>query len=240
MINYYVFDLYGTLVDIRTDEESEDFWNSITDYLSKRGIQEEACVLKQQYNSLIQQQLDHSRYAYPEADVIEVFRTMTQGQLNDRMLREFALYFRDKSLKLLRLYDGVIELLEALRNNGKKVILLSNAQAVFTRHELDKLHLTEWFDHIFLSSDYGCRKPDEHFFLQLNNCGVIPEEAVMTGNDYRNDILGAAGIGIKGIYIFQPISPQNDSLIRKDCLLDIEDGDFRKILRFLKANGMIQ
>ena len=51
-------------------------------------------------------------------------------------IREAAWAFRRASTTHLRLYAGVRELLKRLRETDARVILLSNAQALFTRPEL--------------------------------------------------------------------------------------------------------
>ena len=38
MYDNYVFDLYGTLIDIHTDESGEAFWRSIAELYSCAGI----------------------------------------------------------------------------------------------------------------------------------------------------------------------------------------------------------
>ena len=48
-------------------------------------------------------------------------------------------FFRILSTEYIRLYDGAKELLAALRETGKKVYLLSNAQRIFTAYELKLL-----------------------------------------------------------------------------------------------------
>ena len=64
----------------------------------------------------------------------------------------------------LRLYDGVPAMLAMLRARGGRLYLLSNAQAIFTTCELRALGLEGAFDAVYLSSDYGCKKPDRRFF----------------------------------------------------------------------------
>ena len=75
--------------------------------------------------------------------------------------------FRALSTEYIRLYDGAKELLSSLRAQGRKLWLLSNTQAVFTRWELEHLGLRDCFDGVCLSSDYRVKKPDRRFFAIL-------------------------------------------------------------------------
>lgn len=65
--------------------------------------------------------------------------------------------FRAISIEELKLFPGVPEMLQRLKDAGKKVFLLSNAQALFTAPEISLLGLTKYFDGILLSSDAGVK-----------------------------------------------------------------------------------
>ena len=113
-----------------------------------------------------------------------------------------------RSPRNIRLYPGARELLEALRAAGRRVWLLSNAQAIFTRDELAGLQIADLFDGVYLSSDYGVKKPDRRFFdVLLRERRIVPETAVMVGNDGLCDIAGARALGLATVYIRSNLSP---------------------------------
>ena len=67
----------------------------------------------------------------------------------------------------------------------------------------------ELFDGIYLSSDYGCKKPDRRFFeLLLKERDISPESAIMIGNDSVCDIRGAKSVGLSTLYMHSNISPE--------------------------------
>ena len=82
-------------------------------------------------------------------------------------LLEIGHFFRIESTSFFRLYDGVLDLLKSLKNDGKKLYILSNAQHIFTWYELVSLGLVPFFDKIYLSSDHHCAKPDLAFYEKL-------------------------------------------------------------------------
>ena len=139
--------------------------------------------------------------------------------------------FRKSSLEYIRPYSGGGELLKALRANGQRVWLLSNAQSIFTRCELSMLGIEKLFDGIYLSSDYGCKKPDRRFFeLLLRERGIAPENAIMIGNDGVCDIQGARAVGLSALYVRSNISPE-EPLPEADYVLEEMDlGRVREIL----------
>lgn len=140
--------------------------------------------------------------------------------------------FRCYSTKYIKLYDGVLDLLDTLKAKGKKIYLLSNAQRSFTENELNMLDLTKYFDGICISSDEECSKPDEKYFKTLfDRYGLEKSESIMIGNDYISDIGGAADFGIDSLYIHQSISPEIDGELRSTY--KVMDGDVFKIKKLI-------
>lgn len=140
--------------------------------------------------------------------------------------------FRCYSTKYIKLYDGVLDLLDTLKAKGKKIYLLSNAQRSFTENELNMFDLTKYFDGICISSDEECSKPDEKYFKTLfDRYGLEKSESIMIGNDYISDIGGAADFGIDSLYIHQSISPDIDGELRSTY--KVMDGDVYKIKKLI-------
>lgn len=224
-----IFDLYGTLVDIRTNENSPRLWAHMAALYRREGAVYQPGELRDAYWGLVNElEGGHglrrdAHEAHPEIQIEAVFRRLYQRK-GINVSRERAvstgLAFRRQSTEYLRLYDGAAELLRALRAQGCGVWLLSNAQAIFTRQELDYLGITTLFDGIYLSSDYGCKKPDARFFhILLREQEIDPAGAVMVGNDGTCDIMGARAVGLSTIYIHSNISPK-ESEPQADYVLD--------------------
>ena len=138
---------------------------------------------------------------------------------------------------MIRLYDGVIELLEGLKAAGRGVYLLSNAQESFTIPEMDELGILEYFDGIMISSEEKVSKPQKQFFSKLlERYRLDPKECLMVGNDKNADMLGAKNVGIDGLYIHQEISPEVKDESEVTAVYKIMDGDVRKILGYITQN----
>lgn len=123
-----------------------------------------------------------------------------------------AQLFRILSIEYLRLYPHVLEALAALRRQGYRLWLLSNAQHVFTAYELRHLGLGEQLDGIYISSDYGCRKPDVRFYRALlEERQLDPAKCLMIGNDRRTDIAGAKAAGMATLYMHTNLTPEDQA-----------------------------
>ena len=135
---------------------------------------------------------------------------------------------------MIRLYDGVIELLEGLKRAGKKIYLLSNAQESFTIPEMEDLGILSYFDGIMISSEERVCKPQRQFFEKLlAKYELDKTECLMVGNDKNSDMMGAKGVGIDGVYIHQEISPEVEDESEICARYKIMDGDVRKILPWI-------
>lgn len=228
-----IFDLYGTLVDIHTDEHSPRLWVCMTEIYRRSGAFYQTDELQSAYFRLageLEQRTASLRQdtheAHPEIQIEQVFQRLYQekGVNADRELAvRTGLAFRRRSTEYLRLYPGAAELLYTLRVQGRGVWLLSNAQSIFTRRELEQLRIDGLFNGVYLSSDYGFKKPDPRFFRALlQERGIDPASAVMIGNDGICDIKGARAVGLSTIYIRSNLSPQEPAP-QADFVLDVMD-----------------
>ena len=228
-----IFDLYGTLVDIHTEETLPQLWEDMAAWYREHGADYAPDELRDAYFHTVMQMergaaplRNDAHEAHPEIQIEKVFQQLFRAQGADASL-ELAIHtgeqFRRGSLIHIRLYEGAERLLKALRANGQGVWLLSNAQRIFTAYELRSLGIDGLFDGIFLSSDYGCKKPDRRFFDRLlHERGISPESAIMVGNDGVCDIQGAQAVGLSTLYIRSNISP-DEPLPPADYVLEEMD-----------------
>ena len=237
----YLFDLYGTLVDIHTDEGKPAFWKTVAAYYTAHDAEYDAAGLRADYSRLCAEETARLEALYPgaavEIDLLRVFLALYQEKglsPDPTLLADTAWAFRRASTTHLRAYAGAGDLLRALRAAGKTVILLSNAQSCFTRPELEALGLAACFDRIFISSELGFQKPDPRFFsAAIRSVGPDPSACLMIGNDPVCDIDGAAAVGMDGIYIRSGLSPRNAPGFHSKALYSLPRMDLRKLKNLL-------
>ena len=213
MYTNYIFDLYGTLIDINTDEESTEFWYKLSLFYSFKGALYTAEELKESYITLVKSHLDNltdTNYRnFPLEDVFSKLYTNKNIIPSDELIIDTAHFFRTSSIKYIKLYDNVINLLELLKKKGKKIYLLSNAQWIFTLYEMRLLGIEKYFDDILFSADYKVCKPDENFYTTLiNKHNLNIKNSIMIGNDYICDIEGASNVGLDSLYLHSNLSPE--------------------------------
>ncbi|MEU4888562.1 HAD family hydrolase [Streptomyces xinghaiensis] len=90
----------------------------------------------------------------------------------------------------------VLALLGDLRSAGYPVALVSNS---FGNGTYDGVDLAAVADAVVISSEVGIRKPSRRIYaIACERLGIAPEEAVMI-DDLRQNLDGAARIGIGGV-----------------------------------------
>jgi len=229
----YIFDLYGTLVDIHTDESKASVWKKIAVYFSAQGAAYTGKELKERYIALIhaeEKKLKNKlQKKYPGITVKEVEINLDRVfvklykekgvKANKQLIKDSMIAFRAITMEKLRLFPGAVELLQGLKCAGKKVYLLSNAQTSFTYPEMKALGITEYFDDIFFSSDLEVKKPSGRFYAALfEKHGLTVTESVMVGNDRFADVQGALDFGIEAIYLHTEQSTPFEGELPEGCV----------------------
>ena len=199
----YIFDLYGTLIDIWTDESREELWEGMALLLGDG--EENATSVREEYLALCR---SFHKGGYHELNLLMVFEKMLENrQVDTSVASSLASEFRRMSMVRLGCFRGVKTMLSDLKAAGGRVYLLSNAQSCFTVDELHSCGLYDMFDGIVISSDIGVKKPSvEAFEIALKTFNIDKENSIYVGNDMRDDILGADKVGMKTMYIETPQS----------------------------------
>lgn len=109
------------------------------------------------------------------------------------------------------LYPDVIEVLEALRPRFDLAVV-SNFDGRL-RMILEHLGVSQFFSHVFLSSELGADKPDPEIFRRaLQSSGVRPNETLHVGDDPVRDWQGAEAAGLSVFRLDRPKNSLRDLL----------------------------
>jgi putative hydrolase of the HAD superfamily len=98
------------------------------------------------------------------------------------------------------LVDSAHALLETLHSRKLRLAIVANTwpePARLVRRELEELRVAERVDRVVLSGEVGIRKPDPAIFERaLAALGIDPLEALFVGDRLRDDVAGAAAVGM--------------------------------------------
>lgn len=213
-----IFDLYGTLVDIHTEEDAL-VWEKTALLFGFYGAHYSGPELEAAFRRAMAEREAKAGQSYEcfpdipfEQVMAQLFREKGVSEHADALGVQAAQLFRIQSIAYIKLYPHVLEALALLRQKGYRLWLLSNAQRIFTAYELRHLGLGQQLDGIYISSDYGCRKPDVRFYRALlEERKLDVERCLMIGNDRYTDIAGAKAAGLSTLYMHTALTPADQA-----------------------------
>jgi putative hydrolase of the HAD superfamily len=238
-IKAVVFDVNGTLVNIRTEEDNAVF-RALAHVLAYSGIALGREDVRTAYDALLTEQRAAGAEAHPEFDVVAIwaqfvdrhataFTRALPAARRDWLPLHLAETQRAVSRRRLRLYPHVRPVLDALAARFPLAVV-TDAQSVWARGELHSMGLDGYFDPVVVSGDHGYRKPDRRLFERaLTALGVTAEHAVHVGNDMHRDIYGAREAGMRTVQFASGQGTQSYPDTRPDHVVN----DHRALLPLL-------
>ena len=138
---------------------------------------------------------------------------------------EAANVYRDyqklKADELVKVFDGIPELLEALKQAGYRIAIVTSRTRESAERYLDMLGLGDYFEDMVSCEDTNIHKPNpEPILLCLKKLGISRDEAIMVG-DSPFDIKCANNAEVKSVLVDWRITSDNGAVI-SDARADYE------------------
>ena len=112
----------------------------------------------------------------------------------------FREYYNEKGWMENAPYDGVEDMLKALKESGKKLYVATSKPDEMAKRVLSHFGLTEYFEFIGGANDDSTRvKKDDVILYVMENCGLTDLESIVMVGDRKHDIEGAHKVGIKAV-----------------------------------------
>lgn len=101
-----------------------------------------------------------------------------------------------------RLEDRALEVLEALRRRFPRMALLTNGASDAQRRKVERFRLARFFDHVQIEGEAGVGKPEREAYARvLAAIGAEPHAALMAGDSFEMDVVGALDSGLHAAWI---------------------------------------
>ena len=98
------------------------------------------------------------------------------------------------------LFEGAIELLEALKSRFKLHIITNGFDKV-QHFKIENSGIKSFFEFVFTAEKVGFKKPHPEIFIQsLKTVNTTAEASIMIGDSFEADILGALNQGMQAIH----------------------------------------
>lgn len=181
MYDTILFDLDGTLTD-----PGLGITNSVAYALKRYGIEVQD---RKSLYSFIGPPLSDSfmkYYGFSEEKAMEAIGVYRE-------------YFRDKGLYENEVYEGIRELLEKIKDSGRKTVLATSKPEEFSVRILEHFDLMKYFDVVAgASMDEKRNKKGDVIRYAMEKGGFTAHKAIMIG-DREHDVFGAKENGLPSI-----------------------------------------
>lgn len=123
------------------------------------------------------------------------------GVEDPAMARELGDFFHADRRQRHVVFPESRRILELFRSRVR-LGMITNGASDIQRAKIDGSGLAEYFDAILVSGEEGFGKPKPEIFrLAIDRLGVDEATTVMIGDSLARDVAGAAGVGIKSVWV---------------------------------------
>lgn len=181
MKNNIIFDLDGTLTESGT------------------GIKNSVRYTLQHYGLPMEDEESLNRYVGPPlVNSFQEYMGFTEQQAMEAIV-VYRSYFTTKGMFENRVYDGVEDMLTALKKAGKRMFIATGKPTVYSQQILEHFDLAKYFECVCgISLKEAATEKDELITQVLEFAHLAPEECVMIG-DRKFDMMGANKVGVTPI-----------------------------------------
>ena len=205
-----LFDLDDTLFD-HAGTARAALAASTADHAGFQGIALDA--LYQRYSELLEEmhpQVLAGLYTYEEARRLRFQRLLAPYGLGftDAEAAHFAQQHYDHYKRLRRPVAGALELLAALKPHYRIGIVTNNRTAE-QEDKLQHLGMTPLVDVLTTSEAVGVMKPHPQIYtVALERLRCSAAQAVMVGDNWQADVVGALTVGIRPVWLNRFAAPR--------------------------------
>jgi len=196
-----IFDMGGVIIDFRPEFTLKKYFDSEKD---------RELILQNVFKSSVWQDLD--RGIATDEQMMDYACAHLPPHLHKKVCHILKNWFDEMPPK-----KGMFEVVQALKENGYKIYLLSNVSKSFYTQK-DNIPAFSLFDGFLISADYLLLKPEKEIYEKLFEVFNLKPEECFFIDDMQKNVDGAANAGMAG-YCFS-------------------DGDIEKLKAAMRSMGI--
>ncbi|NOY07441.1 MAG: HAD family hydrolase [Spirochaetes bacterium] len=236
MLKACAFDLGNTLIN-----DTELQRKSIT-ALADRLLKEKVLKSKDDFISVynkINKQTRTPFVSHTFGETLFFEKTFAELKINSISIDEVLKKYREISTELMKIEPEVKSALTVLKNQGKKIAILSNESTIRVDTFLKRNKMDNFFDTVLVSQSFGAEKPDLRIFHEImKRLKVNNEEIVMFGdNEIADGACRELGIPFVLVTFFKNSGWGWEKGNKHKADFIIERIDVESISRFLNLYG---
>lgn len=135
------------------------------------------------------------------SNLSEVFYNTPQYLSHHRDM--FEIFYHDECIKSVYSYDGIPEMLEALKSSDVRCSIATNAPAHFAKRILEHVNLLDYFDYVYGANLYASKPAPDMLNEILSNYSYHnshTSHSFMVGDSIK-DIQAAVNAEIDGVHV---------------------------------------
>lgn len=222
MINTFLFDFDGTLVDT-----APDLINTANEIFLKHNrkeisFQEGLSCSSNGINAFLKK-----RFSFDEIN-------------NNSLFDEFVEIYKNNCYKNASLFPGFQDILIDLKKRGFNIGIVTNKPRIFTDLILNYLRIDSMFDAVLCPDDGFKPKPDNQMFIEVfDKLQVDPSQVIYVGDGER-DIIAANASNIISVFAgYGYIDPaDNTEIWGYDLLINTAD-DLKKLINIFSLRNCL-
>lgn len=193
--NAFVFDLDDTLVDGR-QFCGETIARVITS-LDPSVSFEHVC------------QLHENHRGQTIEDLYEVILNELEMKADVKELLEQDFIIQQENMAKMKIFEGVVDILEFLKSNDKRLYICTNRKKVLLEQVLEANNIDRYFDEVISCVDLGYKKPNPYCLIDLVKRSKLDLNEFIYFGDSEIDSYFASNAGIDHIIFDQYMNNKN-------------------------------
>ena len=194
------FDIDRTLFDYdyAVDRAMEDFYREYQSDLAR-----ELDDFKQEWIALYEKywpQYELGTLSLKEQRILRMQGLFPDKSISTVQAEKYARSHNDAYMSHWRLFPDALPLLDHLQD--RKLGIISNGNVSRQRAKLEHSGILDRFEVVVISAEFGCAKPDARIFnTACEIAGEKTSDSIHIGDNLIADIAGAAGAGLKAVWV---------------------------------------
>jgi len=225
---HILFDLDRTLWDFDTDT-----YNTIKEIFHDYGFDKTIGNFEDWYHVYKKHNIrlweEYGRGEIPKSVLRDTrfYLALNEFGIDDKQLGiEFGQKFVERTPEKTTLFPNAHEVLQYLIDCGYQLHVVTNGFNEIQFKKLEATDMNKYFTKIFTCENIGYNKPHPKFFQHvISSINSKKKDAIIVGDDFISDILGAMKFGIDQIYFKpkdSPVHPEKPTYII-DSLIEIKN-----------------
>jgi len=189
MIKLMIFDLWNTLIYKKVNL---DTYHKI---LRKKEIK----IPRKEFVSVFEKSIQTKKWKTER----EAYKNLCKnlGLKASKENISLIMDIRDEREESVKTYSHTYPILKKLKKQGYKLGIISNISIFSARRVKKHTDILNYIDYKLFSYLAGTVKPDKKIFKKmLEKANVKPEQALMVGDNYENDVKIPRSLGMKAIH----------------------------------------